>query len=139
MSHSLKASRHELAQLPFGTKVVVGAFAISGVTHLVKPEVFYPLIPSALAESRTRKRTLVWVSGVAELVATSGLATRQPWAPAATSATLAAVWVGNWEMARRWQHSEKTSPAMKVAGWARLPLQLPLIYWAWTSPVGVQR
>ncbi|MCU0302081.1 MAG: hypothetical protein MUF35_10855, partial [Candidatus Nanopelagicales bacterium] len=76
-----------------------------------------------------------WVlgSGVAELVCAAGLLTRQPWAPAATTATLAVVWVGNLQMALDVQRSRRPG-WQKAAAWARMPLQLPLLSWAWTSP-----
>lgn len=116
--------------LPVGTRVVVTAFAVSGVVHMVAPRVFDPLIPPQLGPPRP------WVlgSGVAELACAGGLAARQPWAPAATTATLAGVWVGNLHMAVHWQRSRRPA-AWKALAWARLPLQVPLMVWAWRSPV----
>lgn len=124
-------SAAERTKLPAGSHIVVAAFTTSGVVHLVRPQVFVPLIPRALGPATP------WViaSGVAELGCAAGLATRRPWAPAATTATLAAIWVGNWSMALKWQRSERRSTAQKVVGWARLPLQVPLMVWAWKSPV----
>lgn len=119
------------AVLPVGTKVVAGTFLASGVTHLVRPEVFEALIPRSLGN----ERAWVLVSGVAELACAAGLLTRSRWAPPATVATLSVIWVGNWTMAVRWQRSDRRSRAQKVMGWARLPLQAPLVYWAWNSPV----
>jgi hypothetical protein len=50
-----------------------------------------------------------------------------------TTATLAAVWVGNLQMAVDVQRSRR--PAwFKAAIWARVPLQVPMIYAAWHSP-----
>lgn len=108
---------------------MIGAFAVSGTVHMVRPEVFEPLIPSQLGQPRP------WVlgSGVAELACAAGLASRQPWAPAATTATLAVIWLGNLQMAVDLQRSRRPG-WQKVAGWARMPLQLPLMRWAWTSP-----
>ncbi len=115
--------------LPGGTKMVIGAFTLSGVVHLVKPQVFEPMIPERLGSPRG------WVvaSGVLELVCAAGLATRQGWAPGLTTATLAGVWVGNLQMALDVQQSRR--PAwQKAAVWARMPLQVPLMKAAWTSP-----
>ncbi len=114
---------------PVGTKVVIGAFTLSGVVHLVRPQVFEPLIPERLGQPRP------WVvgSGVLELVCAAGLATRQRWAPALTTATLAGIWVGNLQMALDVQRSRR--PAwQKAAVWARMPLQVPMMKAAWTSP-----
>lgn len=101
---------------------LIGAFTVSGVLHLAKPTVFEPLIPPSLGDPRP------WVlgSGVAELACAAGLATDQAWAPAATAATLAGVWVGNWYMAIAWQRSDRPALA-KGAAWVRVPLQVPMI------------
>lgn len=117
-------------ELPLGTKVVAGAFATSGVVHMVRPQVFDPLIPRQLGN----RRAWVYGSGVAELACAAGLLTGQRWAPAVTTATLAVVWVGNAKMAVDVQRSSR--PAwFKAAVWARMPLQVPLMRWAWNSPV----
>jgi len=119
-----------MSQIPLGTKIVAGAFLSSGVTHLVRPQAFEPLVPRALPG----RRAIIIGSGVAEIACAVGLITRQPWAPVASSALLVAVWPGNVTMAVAWQRSEKVSAPMKAVAWARLPLQLPLIRWAWRSP-----
>ncbi|MEZ5185182.1 MAG: hypothetical protein R2720_05510 [Candidatus Nanopelagicales bacterium] len=115
--------------MPPGTRIVIGAFTLSGVVHLVRPAVFEPLIPGQLGEPRP------WVlgSGVAELACAAGLATRQPWAPKVTTATLAVILVGNVQMALDVQKSRRPGWA-KAAAWARVPLQVPLMYAAWNSP-----
>jgi uncharacterized membrane protein len=115
---------------PVGTRVVIGAFAASGTLHLVRPSTFAAMIPPALGDPKP------WVigSGAVELLCAAGLATRQPWAPRATAATLGVVWIGNFEMARRLQGSASAPALAKAAAWARLPLQVPLIVWALRSP-----
>ena len=118
-----------MRHLPTGTRIVIAAFTVSGVVHLVRPAVFEPLIPRQLGDPTP------WVvgSGVAELACAAGLAGRQPWAPAATTATLAVILVGNVQMAVDIQRSKR--PAwQKVAAWARVPVQLPLMKAAWDSP-----
>lgn len=115
-------------ELPVGTRVVVASFATSGVVHMVAPQIFEPLIPPILGSPRG----WVYASGAAELACAAGLITRQRWAPAATVGVLGGIWVGNWHMALRWQRSRR--PAwQKAVAWARLPAQLPLMWWAWTS------
>jgi uncharacterized membrane protein len=113
-----------------GTRLLIGAFAVSGAVHLVRPGVFAPLIPPVLGDPRP------WVvgSGVVELVCAAGLATRKPWAPAAAAATLTAVWVGNVHMAMEVQRSDRPS-WQKLAVWGRVPLQVPMIRAAWRSGV----
>jgi uncharacterized membrane protein len=116
--------------LPWGTRIVAGAFTLSGVVHLARPAVFEPLIPDFLGDPTP------WVigSGIAELVCAAGLLTRRRWAPAATTATLAVIWVGNWQMAIDVTAANESAAAV-AAVWARLPLQIPLMVWAWRSPV----
>lgn len=116
-------------QLPTGTKALVAAFATSGAAHLAKPEWFGPLVPPALGDPKP------WVigSGLAELTCAGGLASKRSWAPAATAATLAVIWVGNGYMAVDWQRSRRPG-WMKAVAWARLPLQVPMIVAALRSP-----
>ena len=117
--------------LPVGTRIVIGAFTVSGVAHLARPALFAPLIPRQLGDPAP------WVlgSGVAELVCAAGLVTRAPWAPAVTTGTLAVVWIGNLKMAVDVQRSRRPT-WQKIAAWARLPVQLPLMRAAWGSPRG---
>ncbi|MCU0282502.1 MAG: hypothetical protein MUD13_01175 [Candidatus Nanopelagicales bacterium] len=116
--------------LPVGTTMVAAALGGSGVVHLVRPEVFEPLIPMWLGDPRP------WVlgSGVAELACAAGLVTRRRWAPGAATATLAVIWVGNLQMALDLQGSRRPT-WQKAAAWARLPLQVPMMRAAWRSPV----
>lgn len=91
---------------------------------------FYPLIPRTFGDPHP------WVlgSGIAELACAAGLLTRRRWAPPATTLTLAVIWVGNWQYAIAVQRSSHTPWWLKAAAWARLPLQAPLLVWAWRSP-----
>jgi uncharacterized membrane protein len=115
------------------TKDVVGLaamFITSGTTHLVKPDVFDPLVPIALP----RRRELIYASGVAELVCAAGLlhpVTRR-YAGWASAALLVAILPGNVQMSanygKRAQRKRTPSAQAAFAGTlARLPLQLPLI------------
>ena len=119
-----------MSPTPLGTKIVAGAFLTSGLVHLVRPAAFEPLVPRVLPA----RRQIIVGSGVAEIACAVGLLARQPWAPLASSTLLVAVWPGNVTMALAWQRSEKVSTPKKAVAWARLPLQLPLIRWAWRSP-----
>lgn len=115
-----------------GAGIVAGTLGVSSVVHAVRPQVFEPLIPERLPGS---PRAWVYATGALEAGCAVGLVTRQRWAPALTAATLAGIWVGNWTMAVRWQGHPKISSSKKAAAWARLPLQVPLIVWAWRAPV----
>jgi uncharacterized membrane protein len=98
-------------------------FATSGVIHLVKPEVYEPLMPAAVPAHRE----VILGSGVAELLCAAGLLhprTRRL-AGWASAALLVGVFPGNLKMAGDLKSSPKTG--LKIASFGRLPLQLPMI------------
>lgn len=111
-----------MAPLTPAGRALAAAFAVSGALHLVRPRLFFPLIPPALP-NRT-----AWVvgSGVAELVCAAGLVTGQRWAAPATAGTLLAVWPGNWWYAVATQRRD-ASAVHKAVAWARVPLQVPMV------------
>lgn len=121
------------APLTRGAQGIVAAFLMSGVVHLVRPEVFEPIVPRALPAPRA----LVVGSGVAELVCAAGLlvpATRRAAGPAA-AALLVAVFPGNVQMAVDAVAAARRRPTparvtRAAATLARLPLQWPLVRWA---------
>lgn len=112
-----------MAELPLGAKVVAGAFLASGTLHLVKPEVFEPLMPAWVP----KHREVIVGSGVAELACAAGLVfppTRRL-AGLASAALLVGVFPGNLKMADDARRSGNR--AFQAAAYGRLPLQLPLI------------
>lgn len=106
-----------------GARAVAVAFLASGTTHLVRPQVFEPLVPPVLPAPRA------WVvgTGVAEIASAVGLLTGQPWGRPATVATLLAVWPGNWWHAVDTQRRADVPTALKIGLWLRLPMQLPML------------
>ena len=101
------------------------AFATSGLIHLVRPTVFESMIPRALG----RPTALVEVSGVAELICAAGLLGGRRWAGPASVGVLLAVWPGNLQMALDVTAAAGPGDQLKVAAvWARLPLQLPMMW-----------
>jgi uncharacterized membrane protein len=98
-------------------------FGVMGVLHFVKPEPFERIVPRQLP----RKKELVYASGVAEIACAAGLLhprTRRT-AGLLSAGLLAAVFPANVQMAL--DLNRKGSPRAKAIGFARLPLQLPLI------------
>lgn len=109
--------------LRWDAKLVMGAFAVSGTVHLVRPQTFDPLMPAWVPAPR---EVIKW-SGVAELLCAAGLAhpkTRRV-AGLASAALLAGVFPGNVQMAV--DASTTDNAAYKAATYTRLPLQIPLI------------
>lgn len=135
MTPSVESQAQEpVTRLGLGAGLVAGLFAASGVIHLVRPSVFESMVPGFLGDPTP----LVLVSGVAELACAAGLLwprTRRLAGPA-SAALLVAIFPANVAMAvdawRGWQEGGDS------AGWfagtlVRLPLQLPLVWWAWRA------
>ncbi len=102
----------------------------SGTTHLVKPELFEPIVPHLLPY----KRQIVHVSGVAEILCGIGLLFRPTRAVAgvASATLLVVVFPANVQMAadharRANRRGDGASRAMFAGTLARLPLQWPMI------------
>jgi uncharacterized membrane protein len=97
--------------------------ATSGVTHFVAPKPFDAIVPRGLPG---RPRTWTYVSGACELAVAAALVvprTRRLGGLAAAGLFLG-VLPANLQMARDWR--DKPAP-LRVAAYARLPLQIPLI------------
>lgn len=110
-----------------GAKVVTGMFLLSGILHLVTPGGFEWLMPPWLPAHTE----LIIASGIAELVCAVGLMMKARWAHWATAAVLVGVFPANiWFAVAGVAQAE---PWLVAAAWIRLPLQLPLIYWAITA------
>ena len=105
-------------------------FLGSGTLHLVRPQVFEPIVPSALPDARK----VVEVSGVAEIVCGLGLLhpkTRRI-AGIASAALLVGVFPANVQMSVDAGKRANRKRTPKSAGFfagtvARLPLQWPMI------------
>jgi uncharacterized membrane protein len=112
--------------------VVLALFLLSGTIHLVRPEVFTPIVPDLLPAHRL----IVYLSGVAELACAAGLVWRRTrrLAGLASAALLVAVFPANVTMAvdawRSWDDGGHSGWYV-VGTLVRLPLQLPLIWWVW--------
>jgi uncharacterized membrane protein len=118
--------------LPTDVKVLAGIFGVSGVIHLVRPETYEPIMPDVVPAHHE----VILASGVAELLCGAGLLhprTRQL-AGWASVALLLGVYPANIKMALDANGTD--SSGFKVAAWARLPLQLPMIRSAWKAARG---
>lgn len=100
-----------------------GIFAVSGVIHLVKPEVYEPLMPKVVPAHRE----VILASGVVELACAAGLLHPRTRVVAgwASVAVLLGVYPANLKMAADLRSSRRTG--LKTAAFARLPLQVPMI------------
>ncbi len=109
--------------LPRNAGLLVAGFVGSGIVHLVRPQVYEPLMPSFVPAHRE----VILGSGVAELACALGMAVPRTRRAAgwASVALLLFVWPGNLKMALDSKRSSST--AFKVAAWGRMPLQVPMI------------
>lgn len=105
--------------------LLAGLLTTTGTLHFVAPRPFLSIVPRRLP----RRRTLVHVSGAAELLCAAGLAlpsTRRA-AGWATAGLFLAVFPANVQMAL---DSKGRSTAYRAIAYARLPAQAPLVAWA---------
>ena len=105
---------------------LAGLLTGAGILHFVTPTFFDAQVPTALPGSA---RTYTQVSGVAELAVAATLANpgTRKLGGALAAALFVAVFPANINLASKYVQSSKTSPALKAAMLARLPLQIPLI------------
>lgn len=105
-------------------RILTAIFLVSGVLHLVNPQGFLWLMPPWLPEPIF----LIYLSGVMELVGAAAFLFKQKWAGWFCALVLLAVWPANIWFA--FDSLGSSDPWLIVAAWLRLPLQIPLIYFA---------
>jgi uncharacterized membrane protein len=107
--------------------VPAAAFVVSGTAHLVRPQLFESLMPRVLPDRH--HRTLIYLSGVLELILGIALFRRWRWAGLPSAALLVAVLPANIQMAL--DAGSGRNPGFtdhRLAAWLRVPLQAPLIW-----------
>lgn len=105
---------------------LAGFLTVAGVAHFVVPTFYDPLIPGALPGS---PRTWVLASGAAELACAAVVAVPRTRKLGATLAAVlfVAVFPANVKMAVEWNRQGALKAILALA---RLPAQLPLVWWA---------
>ena len=115
-----------------GRILLAALFLVAGTLHFVIPQPYLKIMPPYLPAPLT----LIYISGAAEILGGLGLllpATRQL-AAWALVALLICVLPANIHMAA----AHLQAPGIMGQSWAqwlRVPLQLPMIYWAWLYTV----
>lgn len=115
-----------MSRLTSAHGALAGFLAAAAVTHFVVPRQYDAIVPRSLPGT---PRTWTYASGVAELAVAAAVAeprTRRRGGLAA-AALFVAVFPANVKMARDW--SDRPT-AFKAAAVGRLPLQVPLVWWA---------
>jgi uncharacterized membrane protein len=113
---------------PSRTGFLVALLGGSGVLHFLRPGPFVAIVPRSLPAPLA----LVHASGVVELLGAGLLAVPRTRAigGAISAALLVAVLPANVSMALR---SAGRPPLYRTVAWLRLPLQAPLVTWAWQA------
>jgi uncharacterized membrane protein len=107
--------------------ILANVFLASGVVHLVRPQVFDPIMPRVLPAPT--HRPLIVLSGLAELGCAYGLFRRTRWARPASVGLLATVFTANLQMALDAGSGRNTGATdRRSVAWGRLPLQLPMVW-----------
>jgi uncharacterized membrane protein len=107
----------------------------AGLTHFASPRPYDTIVPRALPGSA---RLWTYASGAAELAVAAAVASRRARRPGALAAAglFAAVFPANVQMAAEWRHRPA---ALRAIAYGRLPLQVPLIWWALKVRRGTSR
>lgn len=105
-------------------------FVVAGALHFVSPRTYEQIMPPYLP----RHRELVYLSGASEIAGGLGLFPKRtrPAAGVGLILLLIAVWPANLQMLLDARAAGKPSWWVGFL-WARLPLQLVLIAWAWRA------
>jgi uncharacterized membrane protein len=106
---------------------LAGFLGIAGLAHFVVPGFYDAIVPRLLPGSQ---RNWVLASGAAEIACAAVVATPRTRRLGATVAAILFVVVlpANVQMAVDWRNRSILPATM---AFARLPLQVPLIWWAW--------
>jgi uncharacterized membrane protein len=109
-----------------GLAVMGGLYVVAGLGHFLVTRAYERMMPAYLPAHHA----LVLMSGAAEMAGGIGVLVPSTRRAAAWGVVLllVAVWPANLWMA---QHPELTPGVPVWALWVRLPLQVPLIWWAW--------
>jgi uncharacterized membrane protein len=111
-----------------GRIILAVSFIVAGCVHLVSPLVYLKIVPPYLPAHLP----IVYISGAAEILGGLGLliaSTRQA-AAWGLIALLIAILPANIYMATAHLYAPGIM-GQSWAQWLRIPLQIPLIYWAW--------
>jgi uncharacterized membrane protein len=105
---------------------LAGMLLVTGAAHFAIPRFYDAIVPGALPGG---PRPWVLASGGAELACAALVGNRRTRPLGATLCVLlfVAVFPANVKMAVDWSHEGRLKAAIAIV---RLPLQLPLIYWA---------
>ncbi len=120
------SARPESSELPIARISLALIFIVAGTLHFILTPVYLRIMPAYLPSPHL----LIQISGICEILGGAGLLlpATQRFAAWGLIALLVVVMPANIQMAL--DHAKWSSIPEWVL-WARLPMQLPLIWWAW--------
>lgn len=118
-----------MAQPSRDITALAGLFATSGLVHLLRPEVYEPIMPRLVP----LHREVIYLSGVLELACAAGLMHPRTRSLAGWTSlgVLLAVYPANVKMANDAARTDR--PRLRAVAFGRLPLQLPLLWSAYRA------
>ena len=124
------------AKLPAGVLGLAALLAASAANHFVRPGFYYPVVPPAItfASGPLTRDGWIRISGVLEFAAAAGLLIPQTRhaAGTCTSVMFAGFTAGHLSALKRAFGPDGTKRA-RIIHSLRLPLQVPLVVWAWRT------
>lgn len=107
--------------------IIATAFVVTGLLHFIRPQTFVNIMPDYIPWHLT----MVYVSGVAELMGAIGILVPETrfWAGWGLIVLLIAVFPANINMTVEAIEKTGYNSWYSIAAIARLPLQFVLIYW----------
>lgn len=108
----------------YAPTALAAMFAASGAVHFTRPKTFTGMVPRVLPSPKT----MVYASGAAELVCAAGLMKRERWAALASAALLVAIFPAHIQMLLDYRARYGAGSWRTAIAWARIPLQIPLIW-----------
>ena len=121
-------------------RAIAALFGMAGVAHFAAPLLFERIVPPWLPDWLGTPRTVVYVSGVAELAGALGILVRGTRVAAAWGLLilLVAVFPANIQMLQD-ARASGASLWYVAALWLRLPLQPLLGWWVWRQAIRKER
>ncbi|MCW2133080.1 putative membrane protein [Arthrobacter sp. VKM Ac-2550] len=124
------------AKLPAGAVGLAALLATSAANHFARPAFYYPVVPAAIttASGPLTRDGWVQISGALEFAAAAGLLLPQTRRAAGicTAVMFAGFTAGHLSALKRAFGTEGTKQA-RIIHSLRLPLQVPLVVWAWRT------
>lgn len=123
-------------KLPVGALGLAALLSASAANHFVKPRFYYPVVPQAIttASGPLTRDGWIQISGALEFAAAAGLLLPQTRRSAGTcTAVMFAGFTAGHLSALKHAFGPTGTKRARIIHSLRLPLQVPLVVWAWRT------